>query len=153
MPKMVILPIEAHDVDAWAAMRASLWPDADAGELAREARAFVAGSAERMLDAAFLAVDDHAGPIGFLELSLRDFSDGCDSMPVPHVEGWYVEPAARGVGVGRALVRAAEDWARSRGYKELASDTDVGNDGSQRAHQGCGFVEVERLIKFRKLLA
>lgn len=92
-------------------------------------------------------------PVGFIELAVRPFADGCDSAPVPHVEGWYVEPGARGRGTGRALMDAAEGWARERGFVELASDTEVHNDGSLAAHMRCGFVETERLIKFRKSLS
>jgi aminoglycoside 6'-N-acetyltransferase I len=148
----VIRPIEANDVDAWFAMRTTLWPEAGREEMEREARAFLAGSQETMLDAVFIAQGDAGEALGFLELSLRAFADGCDSMPVPHVEGWYVKQSARGRGLGRALVRAAEEWSRGRGFSELASDTEVHNVGSQRAHAGCGFEEVERLVKFRKRL-
>jgi aminoglycoside 6'-N-acetyltransferase I len=74
-------------------------------------------------------------------------------MPVPHVEGWYVEPDARGKGVGRALMRRAEEWSTARGHTELASDTEIDNMASLRAHERCGFEEVERLIKLRKPLA
>jgi aminoglycoside 6'-N-acetyltransferase I len=119
----------------------------------REARAFATGSASAMLDAVFLAEDDEARPLGFLELSVRDFSDGCDSMPVPHVEGWYVEDPARLHGLGHALMRAAEEWARAHGFAELASDSELDNDVAQRAHARCGFEEVDRLVKFRKKLA
>ncbi len=150
---MLIRPIESHDADTWLAMRSRLWPDADANEMAREVRAFVANTAGPMLDAAFIAEDETALPVGFLELCVRAFSDGCDSMPVPHVEGWYVEPSARHHGLGRALMGAAEDWARARGFKELASDAELDNDAAQRAHERCGFQEVDRLVKFRKVLA
>ncbi|MGZ3498278.1 MAG: GNAT family N-acetyltransferase [Vulcanimicrobiaceae bacterium] len=74
-------------------------------------------------------------------------------MPIPHIEGWYVEPSARGNGVGRRLMSAAEIWASSLGFKEIASDTEIHNEASLRAHQACGFEEVDRLIKFRKALA
>ncbi|MGZ3503552.1 MAG: GNAT family N-acetyltransferase [Vulcanimicrobiaceae bacterium] len=124
----MIRPVEVRDADAWAVMRGHLWPDADAASLARETR-------------------------GFVEVALRQFSDGCDSMPIPHIEGWYVEPSARGNGVGRRLMSAAEIWASSLGFKEIASDTEIHNEASLRAHQACGFEEVDRLIKFRKALA
>jgi aminoglycoside 6'-N-acetyltransferase I len=73
-------------------------------------------------------------------------------MPVPHIEGWYIEPVARGQGLGRALIRSVEQWARTRGFFEIASDTQIENESSARAHEKCGFDEVERLVKFRKLL-
>ena len=119
---MKVRPIEAPDLDVWAAMRGRLWPDAAAADLVAEARAFVAGSADQILAAAFIAEDRAATPLGFVELAVRGFSDGCTSMPVPHVEGWYVEPTARGNGVGRRLLDAAEGWAR-------AAEEDAGADG------------------------
>ena len=149
----MIRAVAVRDAEAWASMRARLWPDADAAELLQEARAFVGGSALTILNAAFLAEADAATPLGFVELAIRAFSDGCDSSPVPHVEGWYVEPFARGRGVGRDLMRAGETWARERGFVELASDAELHNAGALRAHQACGFEEVERLVKFRKMLA
>jgi len=146
-----IRPIEVHYADDWAAMRSRLWPDADRGDLARETRAFLEGS-ETFLDAVMIAQEEESRPIGFIEITIRAFSDGCDSMPVPHVEGWYVEEAARGRGVGRSLMRAAEDWARARGFTELASDSELDNASAQSAHKHCGFEEVDRIVKFRKRL-
>jgi aminoglycoside 6'-N-acetyltransferase I len=140
-----------EDVETWVRLRAQLWPDADVEQLAREARDFFGERAVPTLEAVFVAVEA-AEPSGFLELGVRAFADGCDSMPVPHVEGWYVEPFARGEGSGRALMRAAEGWARSHGFSELASDTEIENEASLRAHIRFGFAETERLIKLRKLL-
>ena len=58
----------------------------------------------------------------------------------------------RGSGVGRALIAAAEQWARDRQYTELASDALLDNTGSYAAHRALGFEEVERAIHFRKAL-
>jgi aminoglycoside 6'-N-acetyltransferase I len=146
-----IRQVSANDAVAWVAMRARLWPDADKEDLARETRAFVEGS-KSMLDTVMVA-EEGSGPIGFIEITIRAFSDGCDSMPVPHVEGWFVEESARGRGVGRALMRAAEDWARARGFTELASDSELDDAGAQSAHKHCGFEEVDRIVKFRKTLS
>jgi aminoglycoside 6'-N-acetyltransferase I len=139
------------DIDAWAAMRARLWPDAEPGELAAEAQRFIAGLSVIGLTVVFIAVDTR-GPLGFLELSVRAFSDGCESTPVPHIEAWYVEPHVRRTGLGRALMRSAETWACQNGFTELASDAEINNGPSLHAHLACGFDEVERLIKFRKPL-
>jgi aminoglycoside 6'-N-acetyltransferase I len=144
-----IRPLAEDDVAAWASMRAQLWPEADPAQLAREAAAFAAAPHETVLIDAVFVADRLGEVIGFLELAVRAFSDGCDSMPVPHVEGWYVSASERGRGVGRALVAAAANWARDRGFTELASDTEVSNERSRHAHTACGFEEVDRLVKYR----
>lgn len=138
------------DATAWAAMRARLWPEAVAAALRDEVDAYFAGNAPPTMQAAFVAGVDR--PTGFLELSVRPYANGCDSMPVPFVEGWYVEPEARGRGTGRALMEAAEAWARERGYVEIGSDTQLENDPSLRAHERCGFAQTERVVYLRKKL-
>lgn len=92
------------------------------------------------------------GLCGFLEVGLRSYAEGCDSSPVPYLEGWYVDADARLGGVGRALVQAAEAWASTVGYTEMASDTELSNVASQQAHQALGYEEVERSVSFRKQL-
>jgi aminoglycoside 6'-N-acetyltransferase I len=132
-------------------MRKALWPDAEIDELRREADTFAAGEQLSIVAAVFIAED--SGPVGFLELSVRPYANGCDSRPVPFVEGWYVKPSARGRGVGRALMLAAEDWSRERGFLEIGSDTETSNEASAEAHERCGFAETERVIYFRKSIA
>jgi aminoglycoside 6'-N-acetyltransferase I len=150
---MIVRAIRKAEADEWAQLRTRLWPRAAPQELAAEARAFLEGDETPMIAAAFVAREEEgAAAMGFLELAVRPFADGCESRPVAHVEGWYVEPAARSRGVGRALMSAAETWARERGFTELASDTEVENDVSLAAHLHFGFLETERLIKLRKPL-
>jgi aminoglycoside 6'-N-acetyltransferase I len=84
-------------------------------------------------------------------MSVRGYAEGC-SGPTPHVESWYVDPDARRSGIGHALLRAAEQWAREHGFHQLASDTELHNEMSERAHKAFGFEEVERAIHFRKSL-
>ena len=87
---------------------------------------------------------------GFISLSLRPWAEGCESTPVPYIEGWWVEPELRQHGVGRALMAAAEQWCRSNGYLELGSDVEVENDVSLQAHQSLGFEQTVRLQFFRR---
>ena len=49
-------------------------------------------------------------------------------------------------------VVAAETWAVTNGYTEIASDTELENGISLQAHLALGFEEVERQICFRKRL-
>jgi aminoglycoside 6'-N-acetyltransferase I len=90
---------------------------------------------------------------GFAEVSIRhDHVDGTSAAPVPYLEGWYVEENFRGKGVGRELVRFVEEWARERGFVELASDAELWNEESIRLHGTLGFREVGRTVHFVKEL-
>ncbi len=141
------------DASAWTALRLALWPDEDAERMRMEVHRFFSNEVPlTMLAAVFVAENDSGTLVGMLELSLRPYADGCDSSPVPFIEGWYVAPRSRKQGVGAALVKAAEDWALAQGHSEMASDALLENTISERAHKALGFDEVERAIRFRKAL-
>src|SRR5882762_7653627 len=79
---------------------------------------------------------------GFVEVGARPYADGCHTSPVGYIEAWYVDPDARRKGYGRALLAAAESWARSQGYREMASDARLDNHVSYEAHRRAGYAEV-----------
>lgn len=141
---MKVLRYQPKDRREYQALREKLWPDcSDADNDVWFART----------DAAtFLAFRGDGTPCGFVEVGSRPYAEGCDSSPVGYVEGWWVDQDMRRKGVGRALFDAAEDWARSKGYTEIASDALIDNDVSHAAHRACGYAEVERLVTFRKSL-
>ena len=58
----------------------------------------------------------------------------------------------RGQGLARALLGACEDWARSKGCTEFASDCELNNVQSLRFHLNVGFEEANRIICFTKKL-
>lgn len=134
---------------AWLRMREALWP----GSLADhdlETRRFFEEPDEQQRT--FVAEDEAGNLVGFLELDQRKYAPGCDSSPVPFIEGWYVESSARQQGVGRALVREAERWALAAGFHEIASDSEIDNQVSLSAHGALGYEEVERIVCFRRSL-
>lgn len=147
---IVVRPIDTSDADEWVRMRHALWPDEEVADLSREVGAFFKGNS-KYISAVFIALTD-GKPAGFIELNIRPYAEGCQSSPVPHVEGWYVAAHARRRGVGRKLMAAAEAWATEHGYTELTSDTTEAYPDSVPAHIANGFEEVERLIAFRKNL-
>jgi aminoglycoside 6'-N-acetyltransferase I len=57
-----------------------------------------------------------------------------------------------GAAWAKALICAAEEWARQQNYREFASDARLDNTTSQLAHRALGFIEVERAVLYRKLL-
>lgn len=129
-------------------MRCALWPGLPESETNNDCDDILSHP-ERC--AVFLS-EESGTPTGFVEASLRLYADGCSTSPVGYVEGWYVDPKVRRRGVGRALLSAAEQWARTKGCTEMGSDTGLENVGSQRAHVRVGYAEVERLVIFRKSL-
>jgi len=149
--EFTVRPVAAADRDEWIAMRAALWPDADGSELAAEADAYLRG-AGFMLEGVLLVLDATGRTIGFAEISLRPYAEGCATSPVAYLEGWYVRADARRHGAGGALVSAVEAWGRARGCSELASDTELDNAPAAAAHAALGFDEVERIRCFRKSL-
>jgi aminoglycoside 6'-N-acetyltransferase I len=102
--------------------------------------------------AVFVASENELQTVGLVEAHLRDYAEGADSQPVGYIEGWFVLPEFRKRGIGRALIEAAEGWARSRGCSELASDAQLDNQGSIEAHGRLGFRETERIVCFLKRL-
>jgi aminoglycoside 6'-N-acetyltransferase I len=144
-----IRPVTPADSAEWLRMRHALWPDADPGELASEIEAFF--SAPRRWTALVMARPD-GRLMGLIELSIRQYAEGCTSDNVGYIEGWYVDPDVREQGCGRELVLAGEEWARSCGCTEMGSDALITNDISIHAHMALGYQEVERQVVFRKEL-
>ena len=146
---MKIREIVEADSPEWLRMRIALWPGSDSDHEADIARFF-----RERLDRkrTFVAEDDAGRLVGFLELDQRWYAPGCASSPVPFIEGWFVDPDVRRSGVGGALVRAAEDWARAAGFTEIGSDVEIDNLDSIAAHEALGYEETDRVVSFRRSL-
>ena len=148
----LVRPVGPADGAAWLRMRQALWPeDEGGGGHAKQIEEFLAGRLKMPL-AVFVAVDDADAPIGFVELFIRSYAEDCESDRVAYLEGWYVEPAFRRLGVGRALIAASEQWGRDQGCTEFGSDALIDNAISAAAHEALGFVETVQIRCFKKNL-
>jgi aminoglycoside 6'-N-acetyltransferase I len=138
------------DHPGWLALRRALWPDLSDALQRDEMKAWLA----RPDGIVLIAVEATAGSrvVGFAEVGTRSVADGCESSPVAYLEGWCVDAGMRRRGIGAALVRAAEDWARAKGLREFASDAELANTLSQHAHGALGFKEVGRSVLYVKVL-
>jgi aminoglycoside 6'-N-acetyltransferase I len=146
---LAIRTARPDDARLWCEMRHALWPEGPAEEHAAEIEDFFTGRSREPL--AVLVAEAAPGQLaGFAELSIRPQAEGCTTDRVGYLEGWYVIPEARGQGVGRALVEAAEDWARAQGCTEFASDAEADNERSAAAHRALGFTEAALIRCFRK---
>jgi aminoglycoside 6'-N-acetyltransferase I len=142
------------DLRALAPLLAALWPESPVEEHARELQLILAGKAPGTLPLVIFVAEDKDGALsGFLECGLRSHAESCNpSRAVGYVEGWYVVEGHRRRGIGKSLLAAAEEWARSQGCVEMASDAVMDNVLSQNVHQRLGFEVVERSVHFRKAL-
>ena len=142
------------DEGAIAELMALLWSDGSFADFQREAGLLIeTGMCGTLPGVILIGLDEAGAATGFLQAGLRSHADGCDvSCPVGFIEGWFVRPEARGRGIGRALMRAAEEWFRAKGCREAASDALFDNAESLRAHSALGFEVVDRCIHFRKKL-
>lgn len=108
------------------------------------------GSApDRERDPSFFR-EQHGGPDGFLVAELDDAVVGYVALHpagslaththVRTIDGLGVLPAARGRGVGRALVEAAVARAREQGATKVTLRVLATNPSAKRLYERCGFV-------------
>jgi aminoglycoside 6'-N-acetyltransferase I len=144
--EMAVRPGTVGDADALARLRHALWPEGSEAEHRREVVRFF----ETRQAGAILVAEDASVLLGFAELSIRPYAEGCESGRVGFLEGWYVMPEARRRGIGRRLVAAGEEWARAAGCTEFGSDAEADNELGAVAHRRLGFEEVGLIRCFRK---
>jgi aminoglycoside 6'-N-acetyltransferase I len=146
MAEITLRPLKPTDHPAWAELRHDLWPHHPVGELLADLAGMHGDTFENI--GAFAGIE----LVGFAEADIRSYGDGCDTAPVPWLEGIYVAPLWRRKGIGRRLVEAVADWARGRGMAELGSDALLDNLQSRLSHALWGFEETGRVVTFRRRL-
>ncbi|MDQ3180366.1 MAG: GNAT family N-acetyltransferase [Acidobacteriota bacterium] len=139
--------LQDKDIAEWFRLRKQLWEGSTDEEHKAEMLDIYEHTETQLV---LVAETEDEKLIGFLEASIRPFVEDCHSDHVGYLEGWFVEPEYRKSGIGRKLVRSAEDWAQSKGCEEMASDSELGNDLSLKVHLNLGYEETSRLVHLRK---
>ena len=138
-------PTELRSVTA---LGLQLWHHHAVEELAQEFDALLHDP-----EAAVFLLAANGQDVGFAQCQLRhDYVEGTSGSPVGYLEGIYIDPAHRRGGGAQALLRKCEDWARTQGCREFASDCELENTQSLRFHLAMGFTEANRIICFTKKL-
>lgn len=126
----------------------SLWPDNDLDDLRKEFTDILNDK-----EAAIFLKEDNGEFIGFAQCQLRhDYVEGCDSSPVGYLEGIYITENRRRQGFAHDLLKACQEWAQESNCLEFASDCELNNLDSLAFHIKMGFMEVNRIICFKKEL-
>jgi aminoglycoside 6'-N-acetyltransferase I len=136
----------ADDLPLLAALACRLWPEHPLDEMLTELAEIITEP-----DIAFFLACEEEKCLGFAQCQLRhDYVEGTESSPVGYLEGIYVMEACRKQGIAKKLLVACEEWAKTMGCREFASDCELGNDESLRFHLRTGFEEANRIICFVK---
>ena len=75
-----------------------------------------------------------------------------EESPFAELAGLIVADGARGLGIGAALLQAAEQWALARGLARLRVRSNVLRERAHAFYRRAGYVERKRQIVFDKPL-
>jgi len=143
---MSIINADVSNLKEWAEMSVLLFPELTFEEAFAECKEWL--TVRKEIGVLYQKDDKY---IGFMNVSIRnDYVNGTETSPVVFIEAIYVRPEYQRHGIGRELIEYAENFAREKGIKEIASDCYIDNDSSEMFHKSCGFIEKERVICFAK---
>lgn len=98
--------------------------------------------------AVLVAEDGRGRCLGFVSVARDVHFTGEEQAYVGELA---VAEEAEGIGVGRALMAAAEAWSRERGYRLIALDTGAANDRARGFYRRLGYAEES--VKLVKVLS
>ena len=86
----------------------------------------------------FIALDEAEHVIGGVGVAEFAGLPACAEL-----QKLYLDDSAKGWGYGRALMKIAEDWARSAGYRQLYLETHSNLTAAMRLYEKLGFRRIE----------
>jgi ribosomal protein S18 acetylase RimI-like enzyme len=117
----------------------------------REAsRAFVEARMEAEESVVFLAVDEAGEAVGFTQL--YPLFSSVRMVRIFVLNDLFVTPEARGRGAARALIAAAERFAKEEGAASLSLSTAHDNVAARSLYRAMGWTPEENFIVFNRQL-
>lgn len=124
---------EMGDIDQYDALSDGVDVRAEAVEYRRE-------QLEDERVQTFVAVDDDGqGLVGYTTVSYSAAPPVFARGPVAKVKDLYVEPGARGDGLGTRLLERAHEWGRERGCERAALSVHARNDAARSCYESMGY--------------
>lgn len=143
-----ILKAENNHLETITHLAMDLWPGHDYETLKSDLSA-----CQNSLTAELYICEIDNQIVGFAQVQLRyDYVEGTETKPVGYLEGIFVQDTYRQKGIARKLVEACQDWSKTMGASEFASDVQLNNETSAAFHERMGFTEVNRIICYAKKL-
>ena len=143
---MIIRQMQAEDIASVADLTSQLGYPATESEIKRrydfikdrwDARLLVAQHAERLV-------------VGWIHVQATYL---LEADPRAEIWGLVVSEAARGTGVGRGLVEAAEEWALRLGLDVIGVRSNVVRDRAKGFYEHMGYAVTKTQNAFRKQLS
>ena len=134
------------DADAVAALSGQLGYPLSA-DIIRERISVVSTNAEH---AALMAEDDGGHPLGWIHVFVAHFVESPNSYV--EIGGLVVDENARGLGVGRALVLAVEQWAIEHGFDDIRVRSASRRTEAHAFYEHLGYEVQKTQLRFVKKL-
>ena len=96
---------------------------------------------------AFVAVRPHGEVVGWIGAYVFR---AVELAPFAEISGLVVDGTLRSRGIGKALLTAAEDWARSIGLAVISVNSNITRERAHRFYVSNGYELVKRQNIFRK---
>ena len=137
-----------QDAQLLASLAMNVWKESSLKEIITE---FKQMTKSNEAVAFILIIEEQA--VGFAQCQLRhDYVEGTNTSPVGYLEGIFVEKEFRHKGYASELLLKCEDWVKTKGCLQFASDCELDNTDSLAFHLKVGFTEANRMICFTKQL-
>ena len=141
MPALRLARVE--DAAGIARLAGELGYPAETAGMAARLRAILPLPQHRVV----VAQGDHGGLLGWIAIERRLTLESGERI---EIMGLVVDAAARGTGVGRALVTDAEQWARAEGFDAIGVRSNVAREGSHPFYEALGYVRMKTQHAYRK---
>ena len=142
---VTVRPMREGDTDAVAGLCRQLGYPATAAEVLNRFQRLARREDSRV----FVAEDDDGQVVGWTHVYVEYLLESDDGA---ELGGLVVADGTRGHGIGRALLAAAEEWARERGCRSVRVRSKVERAAAHEFYEHVGYVHFKTQKNFRKLL-
>ena len=145
--KIIFKEYQKTDFSSLLEMSLKLWSDFGKSELEELLKRNSESKKTKIMLAKNLSNKD----VGFSIFTIRtDYVEGAEKSPTGYLEGIFVEPESRKIGIAKKFIQLGEAWCKENGCTQLGSDTWLTDNESREFHKKVGFWEEEEIVHFLK---